>query len=96
VTDDEMRDLTERYIPFDQRTSALEKSMRAFRANVYEELRRQEQMNTAATLARMGNELFHCLDRLHSVLRERHHGRMPDDVQSAYDAAGELLRKYRV
>lgn len=39
-------------------------------------------------------DLLATLRSLHGVLKERHHGRMPDDVQQAYDTAGELLRQF--
>ena len=39
-------------------------------------------------------ELLEGLRGLYVTLRDRHHGRMPDEVQAAYDKAAELLRKY--
>ncbi len=39
-------------------------------------------------------ELHDTLRNLYMVLRDRHYGRMPDEVQAAYDKAGTLLRKY--
>ncbi len=39
------------------------------------------------------NELHDALHGLYLSLRDRHHGRMPQDVQEAYDKAGDLLRR---
>ena len=39
-------------------------------------------------------EVLTALRQLHGALRERHHGRMPDDVQQAYDNAGALLGRF--
>jgi len=39
-------------------------------------------------------ELHDTLRSLYTVLRDRHHGRMPEAVQAAYDKAGDLLRRY--
>jgi len=38
-------------------------------------------------------QLRAALADLHKVLRERHYGRMPDEVQRAYDAAGAALKE---
>jgi len=40
-------------------------------------------------------ELREALRDIYIALRNRHHGRMPDDVQTAYDKAGELLRRHQ-
>ena len=37
-------------------------------------------------------QMREALAELHGVLRVRHHGRMPDEVQHAYDRAGRVLR----
>ena len=34
------------------------------------------------------------LRELHTVLKQRHYGRMPDEVQAAYDKAGDVLDRY--
>ena len=39
-------------------------------------------------------ELLATLCGLHHALRDRHHGRMPDDIQAVYDKAGELLQRF--
>lgn len=39
------------------------------------------------------NELHDALRGLYLALRDRHHGRMPLEVQEAYDKAGDLLRR---
>lgn len=39
------------------------------------------------------SRLVYVLSKLVTVLRNRHHGRMPEDVQRAYDAAVDLLQK---
>jgi hypothetical protein len=40
------------------------------------------------------NQRMHeTLRSLYTALRDRHYGRMPDEVQTAYDKAGELLRR---
>lgn len=44
---------------------------------------------------RQNAELLAVLSTLHSVLKTRHHGRMPEEVQSAYDAAGTLVAELR-
>ena len=43
-------------------------------------------------LGASSTELHDTLRDLYTVLRDRHHGRMPDEVQAAYNKAGELLR----
>ena len=48
----------------------------------------------AAEIARAIEPLREALRALHSVLRDRHHGRMPYEVQVAYDMAGELLQRH--
>lgn len=45
-------------------------------------------------LGASSTELHDTLRGLYMALRDRHHGRMPDDVQAAYDKAGEVLRKH--
>ena len=47
-----------------------------------------------ARLIAAAPELLATLRGLHGVMRERHHGRMPEDVQQAYDSAGELLAQF--
>ena len=47
-----------------------------------------------ARLGASSAELHDTLRGLYMVLRDRHHGRMPDEVQAQYDKAGELLRKH--
>lgn len=49
---------------------------------------------SAAQQAPSVTELLEGLRGLYMALRERHHGRMPDEVQAAYDMAATLLRKY--
>jgi len=39
-------------------------------------------------------DLHDTLRSLYTVLRDRHHGRMPEEVQAAYDKAGDLLRRH--
>ena len=39
-------------------------------------------------------ELYDTLRSLYMVLRDRYHGRMPDEVRVAYENSGELLRRY--
>ena len=65
---------------------------------------KREWRQKAATIAmletmttRLGassTELHDTLRGLYMALRDRHHGRMPDDVQAAYDKAGKLLRRH--
>ena len=47
-----------------------------------------------AELIAAAPEMLAALRQLHCALRERHHGRMPDDVQQAYDNAGALLGRF--
>ncbi len=42
-------------------------------------------------LQREVDDLKAALSSLYQALRVRHHGRMPDEVQTAYDAAGAVL-----
>ena len=51
-----------------------------------------EKMTTR--LGASSTELHDTLRGLYMALRNRHHGRMPDEVQAAYDKAGELLRRH--
>ena len=45
-------------------------------------------------LGASSTELHDTLRGLYMALRDRHHGRMPDEVQAAYDKAGALLRRH--
>jgi len=47
-----------------------------------------------ARLGTSSTELHDTLRELYMVLRDRHHGRMPDEVRAAYEKAGALLRKH--
>lgn len=47
-----------------------------------------------ARLGTSSTELHDALHGLYIALRDRHHGRMPDEVRAAYEKAGELLRKH--
>ena len=40
------------------------------------------------------DQILAALNALYSALRVRHHGRMPDDVQAAYDNAGSTLAEW--
>jgi len=48
-----------------------------------------------ACLGASSTELHETLHALYMALRNRHHGRMPDEVQDAYDKAGDLLRRHQ-
>jgi len=45
-------------------------------------------------LGASSTELHDTLRSLYTVLRDRHYGRMPEEVQAAYDKAGDLLRRH--
>ena len=47
-----------------------------------------------AELIAAAPEMLAALRHLHGALRERHYGRMPEDVQQAYDSAGALLGRF--
>lgn len=42
------------------------------------------------------NEAFETLGDLWRAMRDRHYGRMPEEVQKAYDKAGELIRRQSI
>ena len=48
----------------------------------------------APQLDQARTELHDALRGLYTVLRDRYYGRMPDEVQAAYDKAGDLLRRH--
>jgi hypothetical protein len=45
-------------------------------------------------LGTSSTELHDALRGLYMALRDRHHGRMPDDVRTAYEKAGALLKRH--
>ena len=47
-----------------------------------------------ARLGASSIELHDTLRELYRALRDRHHWNMPDELQAAYEKAGELLRKH--
>ncbi len=47
-----------------------------------------------ARLGTSSTELHDTLLDLYTVLRDRHRGRMPDEVRAAYEKAGALLRRH--
>jgi len=49
----------------------------------------------APQLEQARTELHDALRGLYTVLRDRYYGRMPDEVQAAYDKAGDLLRRHQ-